>query len=51
MDILLQILLEILKTATKEGVVWGFKKLTSKKRKKKTTHKPRKRGKSSRNKK
>jgi len=50
MDILLQILLEILKTATKEGVVWGFKKLTSKKSKKKTTRQPAKRGRSSKRK-
>ncbi|MED1303675.1 hypothetical protein BK704_28850 [[Bacillus thuringiensis] serovar konkukian] len=47
MDILLLILLEALKTATKEVVVWSFKKLTDKKRKKKTTQKPVKRGRSS----
>ncbi|MEI4618190.1 hypothetical protein [Bacillus cereus] len=51
MDILLLILLEALKTATKEFVVWSFKKLTSKKSKKKTTPKPVKRGKSSKRKK
>ncbi|PGT59611.1 hypothetical protein COD86_29310 [Bacillus cereus] len=51
MDILLQILLEIFKTIAREGVVFGFKKLTSKKRKKKTTRCRPKRGKSSKNKK
>ncbi|HDW3056277.1 TPA: hypothetical protein RMI67_003960 [Bacillus cereus] len=50
MDILLLILLEALKTATKEFVVWSFKKLTSKKRKKKTTRCRAKRGKSSKRK-
>ncbi|WP_088114188.1 hypothetical protein [Bacillus thuringiensis] len=50
MDILLLILLEALKTATKEVVVWSFKKLTSKKRTKKTTPKPAKRGRSSKRK-
>ncbi|HFJ9286182.1 TPA: hypothetical protein ACGW44_004080 [Bacillus toyonensis] len=50
MDILLLILLEIAKTIAREGVVFGFKKLTDKKCKKKTTHMPRKRGKSSKRK-
>ncbi|HDR5271059.1 hypothetical protein P4V72_14790 [Bacillus thuringiensis] len=50
MDILLLILLEIAKTIAREGVVFGFRKLTDKKSKKKTTHMPRKRGKSSKRK-
>ncbi|ACK91845.1 hypothetical protein FOC75_03690 [Bacillus cereus] len=47
MEFLLQILLEITKTIAREGIVMGFKKLTAKKRKKKTTRLPAKRGKSS----
>jgi len=47
MEFLLQILLEITKTIAREGIVLGFKKLTAKKRKKKTTRLPAKRGKSS----
>ncbi|QQP80684.1 hypothetical protein JI729_04925 [Bacillus sp. TK-2] len=35
------------KTIAREGIVLGFKKLTAKKRKKKTTRLPAKRGKSS----
>lgn len=35
------------KTIAREGIVMGFKKLTAKKRKKKTTRLPAKRGKSS----
>ncbi|HDR7284484.1 hypothetical protein SIL04_08475 [Bacillus cereus group sp. BfR-BA-00331] len=37
MEFLLQILLEITKTIAREGIVMGFKKLTTKKRKK-TSH-------------
>ncbi|PEA91964.1 hypothetical protein [Bacillus thuringiensis] len=51
MEILLLILLEIAKTIAREGVVFGFKKLTSKKGKKKTTRCRPKRGKSSKAKK
>lgn len=51
MDILLLILLEILKTITKEGVVFILKKLSNKKHKKKTTRCRPKRGKSSKAKK
>ncbi|MEB9906592.1 hypothetical protein P4K91_14645 [Bacillus anthracis] len=47
MEFLLQILLEITKTIAREGIVLGFKKLTAKKRKKKATRLPAKRGKSS----
>ncbi|PEP17291.1 hypothetical protein CN552_05630 [Bacillus wiedmannii] len=50
MEFLLQILLEITKTIAREGIVMGFKKLTAKKRKKKTTRLPAKRGKSSKRK-
>ncbi|HDR4436911.1 hypothetical protein I6G76_19075 [Bacillus cereus] len=50
MEFLLQILLEITKTIAREGIVMGFKKLTEKKRKKKTTRLPAKRGKSSKRK-
>ncbi|PDZ44563.1 hypothetical protein CON82_18820 [Bacillus wiedmannii] len=50
MEFLLQILLEITKTIAREGIVMGFKKLTTKKRKKKTTRLPAKRGKSSKRK-
>ncbi|MEH7153028.1 hypothetical protein CN404_19940 [Bacillus thuringiensis] len=50
MDILLLILLEIAKTFAREGVVFGFRNLTDKKSKKKTTQMPRKRGKSSKRK-
>ncbi|PGO63544.1 hypothetical protein CN980_26765 [Bacillus cereus] len=50
MEFLLQILLEITKTIAREGIVFGFKKLTAKKRKKKTTRLPAKRGKSSKRK-
>ncbi|MGE6504493.1 hypothetical protein ACQKF0_30120 [Bacillus wiedmannii] len=47
MDILLLILLEIAKTIAREVVAFGFKKITSKNKKKKTTRKPAKRGRSS----
>jgi hypothetical protein len=50
MEFLLQILLEITKTIAREGIVFGFTKLTAKKRKKKTTRLPAKRGKSSKRK-
>lgn len=50
MEFLLQILLEITKTIAREGIVMEFKKLTAKKRKKKTTRLPAKRGKSSKRK-
>ncbi|PGZ50319.1 hypothetical protein COE56_15595 [Bacillus anthracis] len=50
MEFLLQILLEITKTIAREGIVMRFKKLTAKKRKKKTTRLPAKRGKSSKRK-
>ncbi|AJG93433.1 hypothetical protein P4J13_05890 [Bacillus anthracis] len=50
MEFLLQILLEITKTIAREGIVMGFKKLTTKKHKKKTTRLPAKRGKSSKRK-
>ncbi|KAA0746441.1 hypothetical protein DN389_10220 [Bacillus sp. AY3-1] len=42
--------LKITKTIAREGIVMGFKKLTTKKRKKKTTRLPAKRGKSSKRK-
>ena len=50
MEFLLQILLEITKTIAREGIVMEFKKLKEKKRKKKTTRLPAKRGKSSKRK-
>ncbi|OTX10757.1 hypothetical protein BK712_04785 [Bacillus thuringiensis serovar seoulensis] len=46
MDILFQILLEVSKTIVREIIVFGFKKMTSKKQKK-TTRQPAKRGRSS----
>ncbi|KMP70909.1 Uncharacterized protein BCZB5J_06527 [Bacillus cereus] len=46
MDILFQILLEASKTIVREIIVFGFKKITSKKQKK-TTRQPAKRGQSS----
>ncbi|MDY8166068.1 hypothetical protein [Bacillus thuringiensis] len=46
MDILFQMLLEVSKTVVREIIVFGFKKITSKKQKK-TTRKPAKRGRSS----
>ncbi|MGA5662814.1 hypothetical protein ACPCZR_25455 [Bacillus bombysepticus] len=49
MEIATLIVLEILKTIIKEVVTYGFKKLTSK-NKKKTHLQPRKRGKSSKRK-
>ena len=49
MEFLLQILLEITKTIAREGIVFGFKKLTAKAQKK-TTRLPAKRGKSSKRK-
>ncbi|PHB08484.1 hypothetical protein COE81_06345 [Bacillus wiedmannii] len=42
--------LKITKTIAREGIVMGFKKLTTKRRKKKTTRLPAKRGKSSKRK-
>ncbi|WP_267418866.1 hypothetical protein [Bacillus sp. GC_Bacil_1] len=49
MEIAILIVLEILRTIIKEAVTYGFKKLTSK-NKKKTHRQPRKRGKSSKRK-
>lgn len=49
MEIAILIVLEILRTLIKEAVTYGFKKLTSK-NKKKTHRQPRKRGKSSKRK-
>ncbi|MGR2746500.1 hypothetical protein [Bacillus cereus] len=50
MEIAILIALEVLKTIAKEVVIFGFKKLTSKNKKKKTSRQPAKRGKSSKRK-
>ncbi|PES77247.1 hypothetical protein CN505_03275 [Bacillus cereus] len=50
MEIATLIVLEILKTIIKEAVTFGFKKLTSKNKKKKTSRQPAKQRKSSKRK-
>ncbi|MBX9158731.1 hypothetical protein ACTFR8_24345 [Bacillus cereus group sp. MYBK15-3] len=48
--LLIAVTLEVAKTLAKEGTTFVLKQLENKKSKKKTSHKPRKRGKSSRHK-
>ncbi|MFV1457316.1 hypothetical protein [Bacillus mycoides] len=48
--LLIAVTLEVAKTLAKEGTTFAIKKLEAKKRKKKTSRQPRKRGKSSKRK-